>query len=226
MVARKKVPAKKVPTKKPAVKRTRAKKPDPATDDDDLDDILGDDDESRPLEPPPAPVRRITVGDRKLAELLAALRPDVPKLPYPFGLLDKYKPFWLDLVNSRPVDFFNDGDIPLLKLYVRLAADVARLDAEIEAEGEVIYNARNNPIVNPKVVVRSFHEQRILAITGKLMAAPSSRHQNDETQKGQAGKANRAKKAAKAMETQDGEPPLLASPAHHAPQYIPGSKLN
>lgn len=141
-------------------------------------------------------------GTQERDELNAALNPDIPIFPYVKGLQDDEKAIWLDMVNSQPVDFFTNGDVPLLKMYCRIYADVERLTQEIRDEGEVILNARENPVVNPKVLVRGINEQRLMGLSTKLRMQPQSR----TTIRGQEAKASRkvaARKAASVVEEDD-----------------------
>ena len=58
--------------------------------------------------------------DRQQAELVAAVSAKLtgkPVFRFPPELKDEHKPYWTEVVNSKPHDYFNDGDIHLLKLY-------------------------------------------------------------------------------------------------------------
>lgn len=156
------------------------------------------------------PSRRMSTGDRQQAELTAALRAKMtgqPVFPYPAELSEEHKPYWVEVVNSKPHDYFNAGDIHLLKLYCRVAADIDRLDREIAEEGSVILNARDNPIVNPRIVVRSLAETRLLSLSTKLRLQPSSRYSSDQD-RNQAGKKRAADRGARTMDDDDDD--LLA----------------
>lgn len=163
----------------------------------------------------PARTTRHVPGGRQSAELAAALRAKTdgkPYFPFPPELPPAHEPYWIELVNSRPHDYFNRGDMPLLKLYCRAAHDIDVLDREIDNEGSVIENARGNPIVNPKVVVRSIAESRLLALSVKLRAQPASRFDSNNDKK-QQEKTKHAQRAANAVEDsgdEDGDG-LLAS---------------
>lgn len=188
--------------KRPAAKKTvRARQPDP----DDLVDGLDDDEDDDG--PPQRQSRRMSTGDRQQAELVAALRAKAtgaPVFPFPPELKDEHKPYWTETVNSKPHDYFNAGDIHLLKLYCRVAADIDRLDREIAEEGSVVLNARGNPIVNPRVVVRSLAETRLLSLSTKLRLQPSARYSSDDD-RSQGAKKKKADAAARAMDDDDGD---------------------
>lgn len=204
MAVSKKTPAAKKPAKKTASGRAPRK---PRVDlDDDLDDademVDALDEMEDDGEVPARGTRRMAPGDRQSAELEAALKlkqNGLPVFPFPPELKDHHKPYWTELVNSKPHDYFNRGDIPLLKLYCRAAADIDRLDEEIEREGSVILNARDNPVVNPRVVVRSIAETRLMALAVKLRAQPAARYDSENDRK-QTEKTKRASQAADSLE--------------------------
>lgn len=187
--------------KAPAAKR-RAKAKPPVEDlDDDVDDLDDDDEEG----PPARATRRMSPGDRQQAELAAALKYKMngqPVFPFPQELKEEHRPYWTEVVNSKAHDYFNLGDIHLLKLYCRVAADIDRLDREIADEGSVVFNARGNPIVNPRVVVRSLAETRLLSLSTKLRLQPSSRYDSENDRK-QGDKKKRADAAARTMDDDD-----------------------
>ena len=185
-----------LPKPKPAARPRRApRRPDPDMDVDELEDI----------DAPPPQTRRMAPGDRQQAELAAALRAKMtgkPVFAFPAELKDEHKPYWTETVNSKPHDYFTLSDIHLLKLYCRVAADIDRLDREIAEEGSVIVNNRGNPIVNPRILVRSIAETRLLSLSTKLRLQPSARYdsENDRKQSAKKGKADRA---ARAMDDDD-----------------------
>lgn len=157
----------------------------------------------------PAKGRR---GSQAVDQFQAELHPETPVFPFPKDFHQKYLPFWVDIVNTKAADYWTRGDVTLLKMYCRCAADIERLCDDIENEGEVIINQRGNPVVNPKVVVRGFAEARLMALATKLRMQPSSRVALD-TEK---NKGIRKKAAAAAARTVDADPDnLLAGGADY-----------
>lgn len=156
--------------------------------------------------------RRMNTGDRQQAELTAALQAKLtgqPVFAFPQELKSHLQPYWVELVNSKPHDYFTQSDVPLMKLWCRVAADIDRLDREIEEEGSVVLNARGNPIVNPRVVVRSLAETRLLSLSAKLRTQPSSRL-DANTDKEQARKKKVADAASRSLMDDDDGDGLLA----------------
>jgi phage terminase small subunit len=195
--------AKRTPPKKKVVGsviRKRAAAPPPDLDDE--VDNLDDDCEGEGAATVPASRR---MPDRQQAELMAAVKAKLtgqPMFAFPPELKDEHKPYWTETVNSKPHDYFNNGDIHLLKLYCRVAADIDRLDLEIAAEGSVVLNNRNNPIVNPRVIVRTLAETRLMVLSTKLRLQPASRYDSGNDKK-QGVKKKRADAALRSMEDDD-----------------------
>lgn len=133
-----------------------------------------------------------------------AMDSEKPVFPYPKNLPEKHREIWRDTVNTKTGDYWSKGDIPILMMYCRCAHDIDRLTNDIEDEGEVIDNARGNPVVNPKVVVRGFAEARLMGLCTKLRLQPSSRMdtKNEANQGNKKAKANRA--AATVQNDEDG----------------------
>lgn len=137
--------------------------------------------------------RRMSPAQRKAAELAAALDErsvGKPLFDYPPDLREEYRPYWLTLVNSKPVDYFTQSDIPLLKMYCRAAWEMDTLDAQIRLEGHTIEGAKGGMILNPAVTARSIAETRLLSLATKFRAQPSARldsandkKQNEKTQR-------------------------------------------
>ncbi len=195
-----------LPPPKPAARLRSRRPPDPDAYVDGLEpgEVGGDELNGR--------TRRMAPGDRQQAELAAALRAKMtgqPVFPYPAELHSDHKPYWVETVNSKPHDYFNAGDIHLLKLYCRVAADIDRLDREIAEEGSVILNNRGNPIVNPRIVVRSLAETRLLSLSTKLRLQPSARYDSENDRK-QSDKKRNADRAARVIEDEDDGDGLIA----------------
>ena len=130
-----------------------------------------------------------TGSSRAAKELHAAIetaKTGKPVYDFPPELPEEQRKYWMEIVNCKPHDYFNSGDLTLLKMYCRCAHDVDRLTTEIDQQGEVIRNARGNPVVNPRIVIRSFAECRLMTLASKLHMQPASRvvvPQDGKTQK-------------------------------------------
>ena len=70
---------------------------------------------------------------RKSAAKLSIVPAKVDERPTaPESLLPEEREFWTAIVNARPVDFFDDASIPLLKEYCRLTSQVELMTEAIE----------------------------------------------------------------------------------------------
>lgn len=144
-------------------------------------------------------------------DLRDAMQPAVPVLPFPDDLPEDWRALWTETVNVNPRDYWTAHDVPLLRLYCRTYFDIERLNAEIEQEGDVIENARGNPVINPKTVVRQMAEQRFLMLCSRIKAQPSSRVNGTQQGKQVARKNGvKAKVDAVAGEDGDGDDGLIA----------------
>ena len=226
MATRKSKPAaKKAAPAKKTVGRPRRSAATALLDDEDgvLDILDGEDDDED--DSGEAPDDGVSTGghtspgrQRAAAELAAALsskKDGLPSFPFPPELPEAHKPYWVELVNSRPLGYFNKGDLTLLKMYCRAAYDSERLSHEIDKEGEVIRNAKGNPVVNPKVVVRSIAEQRVMSLAAKLRVQPSARYDSGNDKK-QQEKVKHAEEAAATIQSDEddllaGKPPTGAA---------------
>lgn len=141
--------------------------------------------------PTPARGRR---GAQARNALNEALNPEAPVFPWPATLPEEFRDIWTTTVNTKTGDYWSKGDIPILEIYCRNAADIRRLSQEIYDEGEIIYNANGNPVVNPKIVVRGYAESKLMSLCTKLRLQPSSRMdtKGENSQLGKKGKATRA----------------------------------
>lgn len=135
-------------------------------------------------------------GVKTQQALAEAVKVGEPVFPYPPNLPDDEKGVWLDMVNTKTGDYWNPGDVPLLKMYCRNVVDIERLSEEIKREGEVIENANGNPVVNPKIVIRGYAEAKLMTLCTKLRMQPSSRMdtKGEDNQLKKKSKANRAAK--------------------------------
>lgn len=135
-------------------------------------------------------------GVQARTALSESLNDEHPVFPWPATLPEEFRDIWTTTVNTKTGDYWSKGDIPILEIYCRNAADIRRLSKEIADEGEIIFNANGNPVVNPKIVVRGYAESKLMSLCTKLRLQPSSRMdtKGEDSQLGKKGKANRAAK--------------------------------
>lgn len=163
--------------------------------------------------------RRMSAEERKAAELrasISAVLEDKPRFPYPSDLREEYRPYWLTLVNSKPADYFTDGDRPLLKMYVRAAWEMDALDDQVRLEGHTIPGSKGGMVLNPAVTARAIAETRLLSLATKLRSQPSSRFDsaNDKKQTEKTKQAAQtAESFARQTDTGDDDSDLIAMPS-------------
>lgn len=70
--------------------------------------------------------------------------------PAHITLRDQDWPFWYGIVSTRAANSWNNCDLAKAANLARCQADIERLIAEVQSEGDIITNERGTPIVNPK----------------------------------------------------------------------------
>lgn len=135
-------------------------------------------------------------GNAAMKALNEAVNDEEPCFSWPKTLPAEFRDIWTMTVNTKTGDYWSKGDVPLLEMYCRNAADIRRLSLEIKDEGEIIFNANGNPVVNPKIVVRGYAEAKLMSLCTKLRLQPSSRMdtKGEDSQLNKKGKATRAAK--------------------------------
>lgn len=78
----------------------------------------------------------------------AALGPLEP--PAHVTLRDRDRPFWEAIVTARARDTWTASDLALAANLARTQADIERLQAEVDTEGDTVLSAAGVPILNPK----------------------------------------------------------------------------
>jgi len=145
----------------------------------------------------------ITAAARAAANAAAApLEP-----PAHVNLREGDRPFWDSLVSTRARDAWTAPDLELAAGLARCKADIERLQREIDAEGDVLENAKGTPVINPRHTLLETLSRRAVAVSRML-------HVHAEATQGESGdqaKRNGAEKAAKSVATDDGLIPGLRS---------------
>jgi hypothetical protein len=101
-------------------------------------------------------------------------------------------PFWYSSVRARAKETWNQSDLEQAANLARCKADIERLQAEIDAEGDVLENKRGTPIVNPRHTLLETLSRRSVALSRML-------HVHAEATQGRArdtGERTKAEKAA------------------------------
>jgi hypothetical protein len=121
-------------------------------------------------------------------------------------LRDCDHPFWLSIVRARARENWTTVDLENAANLARCKADIERVSAEIQAEGDTVVNQRGTQIVNPKHTLLETLTRRCMALSRML-------HVHAEATVGEARAEKKPNQAAakgrKAVEEDDG---LIARP--------------
>lgn len=90
------------------------------------------------------------------------------EVPEHVSVPDAAMKFWRSITKARSAERWNDADLEVAAELARTKANIERLNAEIEAEGDVIKNDRGTPIVNPKHSLLETLTRRMVALSRML----------------------------------------------------------
>lgn len=139
----------------------------------------------------------------KAAQAVAA---GVIEPPTHVKLRDGDRPFWESLVRARARDTWNTADLENCANLARCKADIERITAEIESEGDIVVNERGTQIVNPKHALLETLTRRNMALSRML-------HVHAEASVGKSEDAAKAlateKKAAQAQDKAKSDASLI-----------------
>lgn len=96
----------------------------------------------------------------------AAMGPLEP--PNHVSLRECDRPFWNAIVTARARDTWNDSDLATAATMARSQADVERLQAQVDIEGDTIIGANGIPIINPKHKLIETLARRVVALARVL----------------------------------------------------------
>lgn len=96
-------------------------------------------------------------------------------------------PFWRDIVRARAN--WTDNDLVQAANLARCFADIERLQAEIDVEGDVLNNARGTPVMNPKHSLLETLSRRSVALSRivQVHAQATQGDSGDQRKKNKAG---------------------------------------
>lgn len=121
-------------------------------------------------------------------------------------LRDGDRPFWDSIVSARARDRWDMADLEIAANLARCKADIERLQAEIDQEGDTIINARGTPIMNPKHSLLETLSRRAVALSRMLHVHAEAKQGPSKNQ----GKALAAEKEAAETVARKGR--LIAMP--------------
>ena len=86
------------------------------------------------------------------------------------------KKLWRDIVNSLPVDWFKDSDLPLLESYCLLYSQVRECEQALETESLVITDVNGMVRPNPWHKILMDNTVKMATLATKLRLCPNARH--------------------------------------------------
>lgn len=110
------------------------------------------------------------------------------------------KPFWSSIVRARTRESWTDNDLVLAGNLARCLADIERLQQEIDVEGDIILNARDTQVINPKHSLLETLSRRAVALSRTLQVHA---HATQGESRDQGKKATKQRQAEKVIEQQD-----------------------
>lgn len=112
------------------------------------------------------------------------------------------KPFWDSIVRARTRDSWTDSDLVMAGNLARCLSDIERLQKEIDIEGDVVLNARDTQVINPKHSLLETLSRRAVALSRTLQVHAQAT-QGESRDQGK--KATKQRAAEKVMAEQDDE---------------------
>lgn len=92
-----------------------------------------------------------------------------PALPDHINLRPQDIPYWDSIISARELSSWTLPELDHVANLARCKADIERIQAEIQEEGDTVENRRGTPIVNPKHGLIETLTRRSVALTRLLM---------------------------------------------------------
>jgi hypothetical protein len=156
----------------------------------------------------PQKTRRPRAGSANAAaEAVQGLAVGVPIPPF-VRLRDCDRPFWNSIVRARLAGDWAQADLVHVANLARCMADIERMQALLEQEGDTLANSRGTIVMNPRHSLLEILSRRAMALTRLLQLHAVAKGVDTRDQ---AARKGEALAAAQAMETA-GDDDLLAKP--------------
>jgi hypothetical protein len=108
--------------------------------------------------------------------------------------------FWSSIVRARTRDSWTDNDLVMAANLARCLADIERLQQEIDVEGDIILNAKDTQVINPKHNLLETLSRRAVALSRTLQVHA---HATQGESRDQGKKATKQREAEKVIASQD-----------------------
>lgn len=133
---------------------------------------------------------------------------DVIAPPAHLNLRERDLPFWSGVVRARAREDWTDIDLAHAGNLARCMADIERIQAEIDIEGDTLTNDRGTVVMNPKHSLLETLSRRSIALCRSLQVHA---HAVQGDSRDQQKKSSTQRKAAAAVQEADD---LIAQPLH------------
>ena len=133
---------------------------------------------------------------------------DVIAPPAHLNLRERDLPFWAGVVRARAREDWTDIDLAHAGNLARCMADIERIQAEIDVEGDTLTNDRGTVVMNPKHSLLETLSRRSIALCRSLQVHA---HAVQGDSRDQQKKSSTQRKAAAAVQEADD---LIAQPLH------------
>lgn len=130
--------------------------------------------------------------------------------PAHLRLRDRDLPFWTGIVRARAREDWTDIDLAHAGNLARCMADIERVQAEIDFEGDTLTNDRGTVVMNPKHSLLETLSRRSIALCRALQVHAHAIQGDSRDQKKRAETRKNVQAAADRAEGED----LLATPLH------------
>jgi hypothetical protein len=118
--------------------------------------------------------------------------------PAHISLRDCDRPFWASVIAAKPADRWSPGDLEDAAILSATKADIVRLQAEIDREGDVIGQR-----LNPKHALIETLTRRSMALSRTLQIHARARHGESRDQRPIQEAAAKVRTALRLVETDD-----------------------
>lgn len=130
--------------------------------------------------------------------------------PAHLRLRERDLPFWVGIVRARASEEWTDVDLAHAGNLARCMADIERIQAEIDAEGDTLTNDRGTVVMNPKHSLLETLSRRSIALCRSLQVHAHALQGDSREQK----KRAETRKGAQATAQRFNDEDLLAAPIH------------
>ena len=132
------------------------------------------------------------------------------EVPAHLSLRERDLPFWTSIVRARARDLWTDVDLNHAANLARCQADIERIQAEIDEEGDTLTNDRGTVVMNPKHSLLETLSRRSIALCRTLQVHAIATVGESKQSRGKNTAQREGQRARSQIEDDD----LLAGPMH------------